>query len=292
MDTDKHPTTQLVINSYARYFDINMTYEVGANNHQKGVNRTRLTVLIVTRLGVIAPVIIRWLYNVSQHQALEHLNKLVKEGFLQVVKTHRSPDGRVYVPTYSAVKFAEDLMGIEVYFRTKSNPALMVNHNNIMHDLINAFVLLKGINNHNTDDSLNQLWCGCITEVEFKRLASAKDIRAVDGLVKEVNGSDGDVIAIEIEHSFKNKNTRQQILFKYLHSLKEGYYDKVFLFSQDKEILQDIKRLHEQLFEELPNRFDKKTRLPLLATSDVELLRSSIIYRTKFCDEIYALFYE
>ncbi len=266
-----------------------MYYDSGANNHQKGINRTKLTTLIVIRLGIVSPVLIRWLYSISQHQALEHLNKLVKEGFLNVVKTHRSPDGRVYVPTYSAAKFAEELMGIEVYFRSQSNPALMFNHNNVMHNLINAFVMLKGINNRNSDGNLNQLWKGLITEPEFKRLAPSKDVRAIDGLAQELDGS---IIAIEIEHSFKNKNTRQQLLLKYLHSLKAGYYNKVFLFSHSQQIFKDTKRLHEQLFEELPNRFDKKTMQPILTNSDVELLESSIIYRTKFCDEISALFYQ
>lgn len=295
MDTEINQKTQFILNNYSRYFDINMHYEPGANNYQKGINRAKLTTLIVIRLGIIAPVIIRWLYSISQHQALEHLNKLTKEGLLQVVKTHRSPDGRVYVPTYNAAKFAEDMMGIEVYFRSQSNPALMFNHNNVMHNLINAFIMLKGINNRNTDGTLNQLWQGFITEPEFKRLATEKDIRSVDGLVKELDECDGKiggVISIEIEHSFKNKNTRQQLLLKYLYSLKMGYYKKVFLFSHSQQIFKDIKRLHEQLFEELPDRFDKKTRLPILTNSDVELLKSSIIYRTKFCEEITELFYQ
>lgn len=231
MDTEITPETQLILNNYSRYFDINMYYESGANNHQKGINRAKLTTLIVIRFGIIAPVLIRWLYNISQHQALEHLNKLTKDGLLQVVKTHRSPDGRVYVPTYNAAKFAEEIMGVEIYFRSQSNPALMFNHNNVMHNLINAFIMLKGINNRNTDGILNQLWQGFITEPEFKRLATEKDIRSVDGLVQEGSKKADGLVAIEIEHSFKNKNTRQQLLLKYLYSLKAGYYNKVFLFS-------------------------------------------------------------
>ena len=288
MHTISHNQNNLFTAQYQRYFDIDMTYHAGANNYQKGINRTKLTTLVVMRFGIIAPVVIRSLYNISQHQALEHLNKLVREGLLQVVKTHRSTDGRVYVPTYAAAKFAEELMGIEVYFRSKSNPALQFSHNNVMHDLVNTFVMLLGVNNRSNNGTTEPLWNGFITEPEFKRLFSDNAVRNVDGLVRE---SDGTISAVEIEKSFKNKAVRQNILLKYLFSLKSGHYQKVFMFSQSKLIFDDIKRLHEQLFEELPNRFDKKTRSPIISDADVELLRSSIIYRTKFCDEISELFY-
>lgn len=288
-NTNSHTNSHLFHTQYQRYFDIDMLYQPGVNNYQKGINRAKLTTLITIRFGVIAPVIIRWLYNTSQHQALEHLNKLVKEGLLQIVKTHRCPDGRVYVPTYSAAKFAEELMGIEVYFRSQSNPALLFNHNNVMHNLINTFVMLKGINHQHTDGTPAALWKSIITEPEFKRISNSTDIRAIDGLVQE---PDGTFACVEIEHSFKNKATRQNLLLKYLFSLRSGHYSKVFMFSQSHKIFDDIKRLHIQLFEELPNRFDKKSKSPLLTERDVALLKSSIIYRTKFCDEIEELFYQ
>ena len=50
---------------YPRYFDMDMRYCVGANNHQKGFNRTRLTVLIAIRFSIITPSIVRWLYGIS-----------------------------------------------------------------------------------------------------------------------------------------------------------------------------------------------------------------------------------
>ena len=274
---------------YPRYFDIDMRYRAGANNHQKGVNRTKLSVLIAIRFSIVTPGIIRWLYGINHRLALEHLNRLEKDGFLRVVKTHRSPDGRVYVPTYTAAKFAEELMGIDVYFRSNKNPALQFNHNNVMHNLINAFVMLRGLHNYHSDETYAPMWTGFITEPEFKRINNLSDTRTVDGAVLLPDGS---IAAIEVEHSFKNKTARQVILLKYLSSLKNGDYSKIFLFSQSQQIFNDIKRLHTQLFEEMPQRFDKKTRAQLLSESDAELLHSSIIFRTKLCEEINEMFYQ
>ncbi|GAA67881.1 hypothetical protein [Pseudoalteromonas sp. BSi20429] len=274
---------------YPRYFDIDMRYRAGANNHQKGVNRTKLSVLIAIRFSIVTPGIVRWLYAINHRLALEHLNRLEKDGFLRVVKTHRSPDGRVYVPTYTAAKFVEELMGIDVYFRSNKNPALQFNHNNVMHNLINAFVMLRGLHNYHSDETYAPMWTGFITEPEFKRINNLSDTRTVDGAVLLPDGS---IAAIEVEHSFKNKTARQVILLKYLASLKNGDYSKIFLFSQSVKIFDDIKRLHEQLFTELTERYDKKTRAPLLSESDAELLHSSIIFRTKLCEEINEMFYQ
>jgi hypothetical protein len=265
-----------------------MRYYQGANNHQKGVNRTKLSVLIAIRFSIVTPSIVRWLYGINRRLALEHLNRLEKDGFLRVVKTHRSPDGRVYVPTYTAAKFAEELMGIDVYFRSNKNPALQFNSNHIMHNLINAFVMLRGIHNYHSDETYAPMWKGFITEPEFQRINGLSAARTVDGAVLLPDGS---IAAIEVEHSFKNKTARQVILLKYLSSLKNGDYNKIFLFSQSQQIFDDIKRLHTQLFEEMPQRFDKKTRAPLLSESDTELLHSSIIFRTKLCEEINEMFY-
>ena len=265
-----------------------MRYYPGANNHQKGVNRTKVSVLIAIRFSIITPGIVRWLYGINHRLALEHLNRLEKDGLLRVVKTHRSPDGRVYVPTYTAAKFAEELMGIDIHFRANRNPALQFNQNNVMHNLINAFVMLRGIHNYHSDETYAPMWTGFITEPEFQRINSLSAARTVDGAVLL---PDGLIAAIEVEHSFKNKTARQAILLKYLASLKNRDYSKIFLFSQSVKIFDDIKRLHEQLFEEMPQRFDKKTRAPLLSESDAELLRASIIYRTKLCTEIEKMFY-
>ncbi|MGO3444834.1 MAG: hypothetical protein ACTINA_15240, partial [Pseudoalteromonas distincta] len=260
----------------------------GANNHQKGVNRTRLTALIAIRFSIVTPGIVRWLYSINHRLALEHLNRLEKDSLLRVVKTHRSPDGRVYVPTYTAAKFAEELMGIDIHFRANKNPALQFNSNHVMHNLINAFVMLRGIHNYHSNETYAPMWNGFITEPEFQRINGLSATRTVDGAVLLPDGS---IAAIEVEHSFKNKTARQVILLKYLASLKKSDYSKIFLFSQSVKIFDDIKRLHEQLFTELPERYDKKTRAPLLSESDAELLRASIIYRTKLCEEINEMFY-
>jgi hypothetical protein len=273
---------------YARYFDIDMRYNAGANNYQKGINRAALTVLIAVRFSIVAPVIIRWLYNISQPQALAHLNKLVDDKLLAMVHTHRSPDGRVYIPTYSGAKYAQELTNIEVYFRSKANPALQLNQNSVMHNLMNSYIALRGIHNCSRDGFYRPLWTGFLSEPEFKKLYSSSSARIVDGVAAL---PDGTVVAIEIENSFKNLQARQTILLKYLASLRVGHYKQVFIFSQSIQIFDDIKRLHTQLYTELPARTNKKTQQPLMTHDDVALLQSAIVYRTKFCDELTTLFY-
>ncbi|ALS34696.1 hypothetical protein PTRA_b0174 [Pseudoalteromonas translucida KMM 520] len=273
---------------YQRYFNINMRYQKGANNYLTGINRAALTVIIAVRFSVTAPVIIRWLYNISQPQALNHLNKLVDDKLLTMVHTHRSPDGRVYIPTYTGAKYAQEQTSIDTYFRSKSNPALQVNHNHIMHDLMNTFIALRGLHNHTSDGVYRPLWTGFLSEPEFKRLYNQSNARIVDGIAVL---PDRTVVAIEIENSFKNKSTRQTILLKYLASLKAGHYQQVFIFSQSTQIFDDIKRLHTQLLTELPERINKRTQQPFMTHKDAALLQSAIVYRTKFCDEITALFY-
>lgn len=285
MNTNSNTNLNPPLDDYQPYFSLSMTYNTGTNNNITGKRRRRLTMMTVARFGIISPLIIMWLYQVTKHQALEHLNKLVKENLLLLVPTYRSPDGRVYVLSYHGAKYAEEQMGIPIYYRSTSNPALQFNANTVHHDLICIYCCMRGLMQINNAI----MWHCIITEPEFKRLFKSNDIRNIDGLVQEL---DGTIAAIEIEHSFKNKNTREKILLKWLHSLRCGYYSKIFLFSQSKQIFDDIRRLHQQLFEELPNRYDKKTRKALLTDSDIELLQSAIIYRTKFCDEITELFYK
>ncbi|MDE3274358.1 hypothetical protein [Pseudoalteromonas sp. G4] len=282
-----NPLNEL-INDFNRHLAIGMFYHPGTNNLITGLNRRKLTAIIAVRFGIISPTLVSWLYQTSRHQALEHLNKLAREGLLVLVKTHRSNDGRIYVPTYSAAKYAEQLTGIQTYFRSKANPQLSFNHNTVMHDLINAFVLLRGIHNWQTDEKYNPFWQGFVTEKEFKRITS-KDVRNVDGLVQEDSGA---LVAIEIEHSFKNKTTRRQILLKYLSGIKAGYYSKVFLVSHSLDILNDAKRLNNQIIEELTSASNSKFKKEYLSDDDAALLEASIIYRTKFCNEINELFYQ
>ncbi|WP_254843585.1 hypothetical protein [Shewanella sp. UCD-KL21] len=271
------------------YLFIHMRYFCGANNNQTGKARRELTIKIVARFGVTSPTIIAWLYGISQRQALEHLNKLMKEKLVNMVITHRSLDNRVYVLDYAGAKYAEELLSVAVYFRSGDNPSLRVNLNTVMHDLMMQYIQLRGVHNKSKDGEDNVFWHSVVTEPEFKRLFKSYDVRNVDGIVLEVSGS---VTAIEMEHSFKSKAARQTILLKWLHGLNHGYYDKVMLFSQSQQIFSDIKRLHEQLFNEMSTRIDKKTRQPLLTESDVELLQSRMIYRTVFCSELEKIFYQ
>ncbi|ARD23597.1 hypothetical protein SJ2017_3340 [Shewanella japonica] len=277
------------VEKFQPYLFIPMRYFCGANNNQTGKARRELTIKIVARFGMTSPTIIAWLYGISKRQALEHLNKLVKEKLLNVVITHRSLDNRVYVLGYTGAKYAEELLSVAVYFRSGDNPSLRVNLNTVMHDLMMQYIQLRGVHNKSKDGEDNVFWHSVVTESEFKRLFNSHDVRNVDGIVLEVSGS---ITAIEMEHSFKTKAARQTILLKWLYGLNHGYYDKVMLFSQSQQIFSDIKRLHGQLFEELSTRIDKKTRQPLLTESNVELLQSRMIYRTVFCSELDKIFYQ
>lgn len=269
---------------YQPYLALDMRYKVGENNNITGKHRRRLTMIMVARFGVISPTIVMWLYGISKHQALEHLNKLEREGVLFMVSTYRSPDNRVYVMSYSGALFAQELLGMSIYYRSTANPALLFNANTVHHDLICIYCSLCGIQ----EKQGTNMPIGIVTELEFKRLFKSNDVRNVDGIIQEANGS---LASIDVEHSYKNKQSREKILLKYLHGLKHGYYAKIFLFSQSTAIFDDIKRFHNQLFEELPNRLNKQTKQPILTNDDAELLKSSIIFRTKYCDAIMNLFY-
>ncbi|WP_237162666.1 hypothetical protein [Shewanella halifaxensis] len=272
---------------YQPYISMPMHYQQGLSNIQIGKDRRVLTMKIVTRFGLTSPTIICWLYGIPHRLALEHLNKLVSEKLLSLVTTHRSVDGRVYVLDYAGAKYAEELLSVAVYFRA-GEPSLRVNQNTIMHDLMMQYVLLKGVHNQTKDKIAKPYWYSFVTEPEFKRLFKSNEVRNVDGIAIE---PDGTIAAIEIEHSFKTKVARQTILLKWLYGLKHGYYDKVMLFSQSLQIFNDIKRLHNQLYEEMPTRFDKKTRQVLLSHEDAVLLKAKIVHRTVLCEELTNRFY-
>ncbi|WP_241906495.1 hypothetical protein [Shewanella sp. 10N.286.51.B7] len=274
---------------YQPYLFMPMKYIPGENNNQTGKARRELTIKMVARFGVTSPTLIAVIYGIPKRQALEHLNKLVKEKLLSLVITHRSVDDRVYVLDYAGAKYAEELLSIAVYFRSNDKPALRVNQNTIMHDLMMQYIQLRGIHNKVKTGEDNPYWISLVTEPEFKRLFKSNDVRNVDGIVIEPTGS---LVAIELEHSFKTKAARQTILLKWLYGLNNGYYDKVMLFSQSLQVFSDIKRLHNQLFEEMVTRVDKKTRKALLTSQDVTLLQSKIIYRTVLCSELENVFYQ
>ena len=93
-------------------------------------------------------------------------------------------------------------MGIDVNFRSNKNPALQFNHNNVVHNLINAFVMLRGIHNYHSDETYALMWKEFISELEFQRVNGLSATRTVDGASLLPDGS---IAAIEVEHSFKNK---------------------------------------------------------------------------------------
>ena len=106
----------------------------------------------------------------------------------------------------------------------------------------------------------------------------------MDAIVQE---NDGSITAVEMEHSFKQLPTRKNILLQYLQDLNNGYYQKVMLFSQKLEVLNDMKRINANIMEFL------------LATKSAERiteqhaakLQQALVYRTKYCEEIRQRFY-
>jgi len=267
---------------------IDMQYRKGQNNNITGKARRDLIIRICARFNLVDPIIVSWLFGISHRLALELLNKLKKEELLICIPTIRAPTNRVYVLDFQGARYAEELLSIRVPFRRASEPSRQINQNNIMHDLICAFICLRGLHERKGGDFC-PLWSGFVSETEFRRMYKHDNqVRAVDGLLKDVNGI---TVACEVEHSFKPKENRRQSLLKHLHSINNKHYSKVFYFSQSHEILSDAKRFNNQLLEELPNTFIKKSRQPFLTQTEAENLKQSLVYRTKFCHEIQHLFY-
>ncbi|MGO4891573.1 hypothetical protein [Flavobacterium sp. W21_SRS_FM6] len=277
--------------TYDRYFKILMRREFGNNNNEIGRSRLILTVLLAARFGLTSPTVIANLYKISRRQSLEHLNKLVKRNLLILVETHRSTDGRIYICDNDGAKFAEQMVGISIPFRRFNPPEAGVNQNSIMHDLMNSHILMRLMHETARHDPKLFRYNGFMTEREFKRQLTRADTRIVDGLIVEKTGEGDHIIAVEIENSFKTKAQRSTILLRYLEAIKAGFYEKVFLISQSKKILDDIKRFHTQLFDELTEVRSAKTKQPLMSVSDVQLLKQTIVYRTKYCDELTEMFY-
>ena len=274
-----------IISQYQRYFAVYMQYRHGSNNQQIGKARREFTLKIVGRFGVTIPLIIAWLYGMSKAQALVHLNKLVQQELLEVVPTHRSPDERVYILSRSGAIYAEELTGMPIYFRSTSQPELRVNLNTLYHDLIMQFIVLMGMPQSITGSSHSQdIWNGFVTDAEVRRLSKSAKWRNVDAIVQE---SDGSITAVEMEHSFKQLPTRKAILLQYLQDLNNGYYQKVMLFSQKVEVLNDMKRINASIIE-----FLLATKSPERITEqDADKLQQALVYRTKYCEEIRQRFY-
>ncbi|MFC3092987.1 hypothetical protein DRW07_02050 [Alteromonas sediminis] len=269
---------------------IDMRYHHGRNNYEIGAHRKALSLSIAGRFSMIAPVLIRPLYGITQRAALTHLNSLVGLGYLSVFHTHRAIDNRLYVLTRDGAAYASELIQYPIPFRSQSSPSLQVNHNTIAHDLMNAYVLLRGVNRVNRNGEPNPLWSGFVTEREFARLYPSHLVRTVDGLVREVNEKAG-FAALELENSFKSRALRKTILEKYAYALKSGCYDKVFLFSQQRKIFDDARRLHDDIFEAERHAQTQSKKGVSLTLSDIERLERDLIFRTVFCDELQHTFY-
>jgi hypothetical protein len=272
------------------YFDIDMRYIAGRNNSETGKIRRRYSMMISGRFKFITPVLIKSIYNINQRLALLHLNKLVEERYLALCKVPNFIDGRVYVLTNLGASYASQLLETTIQFRSESQPSRQINHSTLFHDMMNAFILLRGVNNYNKDGDYQPLWDGFVNEREFCSLHTANGTRNVDGLMRETNKQQT-IAALEVEASFKKKAARKTILLKYLEGINAGIYEKVFMVSQREQIFDDIKRFHSQLFIELPKYPNKKTNQPQLTETDVLLLKQSIIFRTKFCNELQSTFY-
>jgi hypothetical protein len=270
--------------------NIDMHYRPGRNNYETGKLRRDYTIKICARMNIVAPMLIKTVYGISHRLALLHLNKLVAEGYLTLFKTPRAIDGRLYVLTHIGASYASELLETSIPFRSQSEPSRQINHSSISHDLMNAYVLLRGVNHVDKNGNHQPLWNGFLTEREFARLYTANSIRNVDGIVRETNEQQT-IAAIEVENSFKTKAMRQTILLKLLHSLNLNVYEKVFVISQQQKIFDDIKRFHKQLFEELVAASSNKNMKYQLSDNDVNILKRSIIFRTKFCDERQKTFY-
>lgn len=281
--------TSGITEQYQHYLAVDMHYQHGSNNNQIGKARRRLTMIIVGRFGHTSPMIIRWLYGISQPQALAHLNKLCLEGMLDYTQTHRSPDDRLYVLTKAGALYVEQLTSIQLHFRSSEHVSQRVNLSTVFHDLIVQFVILRGMAEEyfSNGDSFNG-WNAFLTDTEFRRIARKADVRSVDGIVREL---DGTICAVEFEHSFKTPENRKSILLRYSQALQAGYYQKVQLFSQKLEILKDARRINDNAITYLTQTNKPKTSTTWLTEDEAQKLSAALIYRTKFCDELTERFY-
>tara|TARA_R110002167_G_scaffold339500_2_gene547245 strand:+ start:2787 stop:3719 length:933 start_codon:yes stop_codon:yes gene_type:complete len=278
-------------NIFERYLSIHMWYEGRGNNVDIGKARMKMTILISVRFNLVSPTILVELYGISLRQAKEHLNKLVKQKLLQRIATHRSLDGCVYICDRQGANWAEEYMSVSVPFKRYKHPEMAINQNNIMHDIINAYLMLRLIHETSQADNSYYLYRGLISEVEIKRHLATTNIRIADGLLVQPT-NEGDInIALEVEHAYKNTQYKEKILLRQLNGIKSGVFDKIFIASQKHEILEDIKRTNIELLETMPSRYNKKTRQSLITESDAELLRNAIVYRTKYCDDLRRIFY-
>lgn len=277
-------------NTYQPLFDINMHYEPHPQMRLRGQRKREITILLAARFNFVSAITLSWLFQIQRCKTLEMLNRLVKQGLLLKAPTIRAVDGVIYTLTYNGAKLASELMRQNVYFRSSGNPLSNVNLNAVVHDTILSYVLLAGIHNRNAKGNLPRLWDSFITEREFRRLYPSSNIKAVDALVKT---RDGGVVAIEIENATKRKSMYQASILKFRDALvgDSQLYDKLFIIACSDKVYGDCKRFFDELFEELPNRIDKRTRKPFLSEAEANSLKDKIIIRSKFIAGINDLHY-
>lgn len=275
---------------HQKYFNLDMRFHKSPNPVLRGRQKKYLALLLAARHGFVSAITCEAIWQIKRHKVLESLNRIVKEGLLSIADTDRAADGRIYVPTHSGARFASDLMRIDIPFRSAQEPITQVNQNAIMHDSIMSFVLSLGLQNQTKDGTPKPLWNGYLTELEFKRIHSSSNIKNVDALVQLANG---EVAAVELEASFKRKQQHEKTLLKLRDAMlgENRLYDKVFIIPCSQKINNDTQRFHKQLFEEMPHRYDRKTKQPLLSENDANKLQEKTIYRTKFIDPIEQTFY-
>ena len=253
-------------------------------------SKKKLAILLAARYGFVSAITCQAIWQIRRHKVLESLNRIVKEGLLTIAATDRASDGRIYVLTHSGAQFASDLMRVDIPFRSAREPITQVNQNAIMHDSILSFVLSQGLQNKTKDGIPKPLWSAYLTEIEFKRIHSSPAVKNVDALVQLDNG---EVAALELEASFKRKQQHEKTLLKLRDAMlgENKLYDKVFIIPCSQKINNDTQRYYKQLLEEMPCRYDRKTKLPLLSNDDADRLREKVIFRTKFIEPIEQTFY-
>ncbi len=276
--------------TYQSYFEIDMHYGLNLGNKAKAKRKEEIAIILAARFGFVSAIVLTHVFNVQRHKVTEFLKRLCDKGLLNKVKTHRATDGFVYVLTYSGAQYAAEVMRHDVFFRSKSNPIEQLNQNTIMHDSILQFVLMLGIQNRTVNGQQSPLWLGFVTEKEFKRLYPSNRVKNVDAIV--IN-TDNSVAAIEIEGSYKNKSKIEQTLLKLKDNMLCAHplFDKVFFVGSSNKIFEDNKRFQTQLLEELPNRYNKKTKSHYMTVEEAHELASKLIYRTKFTEKINKHFY-
>jgi len=290
MLTYEHTDSITNWNTYQPYFEIDMYYPTDLSNRKKAKRKEEVVMMLAARFGFVSAIVLTVVFEVQRHKVTEFLNKLVLKNLLIKVKTNRAADGVLYVPTYSGAKYAGEIMRHEVFYRSTKNPIEQINQNSVMHDSILQYVLMRGLQNKTSAGKHSPLWRGFVTEKEFKRLYSSNRIKSVDAVVINVDGS---VAAVEMEGSYKNKVKVENTILKLASNMlcQHPLFDKVFFVGSSNKVFEDTKRFQTQLLDELPHRYNKKTKNTYLTEQEAELLKDKLVFRTKFTDEINKLFY-